>query len=71
VSGAEDVTPVADVHNRDDARVVINPVNDSVGASPGAEAIVEGREQALADPMELFQQPSRHELVGGCGDGFR
>jgi hypothetical protein len=40
VSGAVDITPVTDVHHRDHARLVINPVNDPVGTAPGAEPVI-------------------------------
>jgi integrase len=44
LSGPVDVAAVTDVHYRDDACLVVNPVDDPVGAAPGAEPVVQGRE---------------------------
>src|SRR5215470_17048407 len=52
-------------------RLVIDPVNDTVGAAPCAEPVIKRREQLLADAVRLLQQRSGDELVGGSGDGFR
>ena len=47
--------PVTDVHHRDDARVVVDPVDDLVGAAPGAEPVVRRWKQPLADAVWLFE----------------
>jgi hypothetical protein len=67
VSGAVDITPVTDVHDRDHARLVVNPVDDPVGAPPGAEPVIQGRKQPLADAVRLFQQRAGDELIGSAG----
>jgi hypothetical protein len=57
---------VTDVHHRDHARLVVDPVDDAVGAAPSAEPVIQRRKQPLADAMWLFQQWAGDELLRSC-----
>ena len=51
--------------------VVVDAVDNPVGATPGAMTIVQRGAELLADPVGIVEQWPDDELVGGCGDGFR
>ena len=59
---------IEDVHH---AAVLIDPVNDAVGAAPGAVTSSERAEQGLADPVRVDRKRSIAELKHGGGNGFR
>lgn len=67
--GAVRVTPVGDVHHGYDARLVVDPVDDSVCATACAEPVVQWGQEALSDAVGLPQQRAGDELVR-CG-GYR
>ena len=50
------VAPVADVHHGSYPVLVIDPVDDPVGAAPRTEPIVQGGRQAFPDTMWLCEQ---------------
>jgi hypothetical protein len=66
LSGPVDVTTVTDVNHRDDSSLVVNPVDDPVGAPPCAEPIAQRWKQPLADTVWLFQQRAGDEVICGC-----
>lgn len=59
-----------DIHDGDSTRGVGNPLDDPVGATPGAEPVVQRRSQPLPDSVRLAYQWPGHELVRGSGHWF-
>jgi hypothetical protein len=47
------VASMIDIHNRDGSTLVIDSVDDPVGAPARAESVVQRRRQPLADPVWL------------------
>lgn len=66
-----DVTAVIDVHHRHYPVLVIDPVDDAVGAAPRAEPVVHRREEPLANSVRLSQERTGDELVGCRRNGLR
>jgi hypothetical protein len=48
-----DLRAVIDVEDVDNAAVLVDPVNDAIGAAPGAVTASERPEQRLADPLRV------------------
>ena len=46
-----DLRAVVNIEDMDNAAVLIDPVNDAIGAAPGAVTANEWPEQRLADPV--------------------
>ena len=59
---------IEDVHH---AAALIDPVDDAIGAAPGAMTSGERPEQRLADPVRVDRERSITELQHGGGNGFR
>lgn len=55
---------MCDVEDRDASLLVIDAVDDAVGASPGTVPIIERDMEALADSLRVVQQRPYDELVG-------
>ena len=60
------VAAVTDIYHRDNAHLVVNPVDDAVGAAACAEPIGQRRQQSFADTMRFPQQGTSHELICRC-----
>jgi hypothetical protein len=45
---------VTDVHDSDYTRLIVDPVDDPVGSEPRAELVIQGRQQSLADAVQLL-----------------
>jgi hypothetical protein len=61
---------MCDVHHCHYADLVIDPVDDPVGAAARTEAVVQRWEQALADAVRMPQQWAGHEFVGSGRHSF-
>lgn len=57
-----DVSPVRDVEHEYDALLLIDAVNESIGASPGAVTTVEWAEQRFADALRVLGEWTGTEL---------
>jgi hypothetical protein len=44
---------MVDIHDGDGPRGIVNPVDDPVGAAPGAEPVIERRPQPFPDPVRV------------------
>ena len=62
---------VADVEDVDNAAVLVDPVDDAIGASPGTMTASERPEQRLAHPMRVDRKRGIAELQRGGGNDFR
>ena len=69
-SAAVHVAPMIDIHNRDGSALVIDSVDDPVGAPARAESVVQRRHEPLADPVWFTQERARDELVRGGSHRF-
>src|SRR5215472_17402392 len=68
---AVDLGAVINVEYVDDAAVLLDPVDDAIGAAPGTVTTGQRPEQRLADPMRIHSECSVAELQHGGGNGFR
>jgi hypothetical protein len=50
--------------------LVVDSIDDPVGATARAEAVVHRRKKPLPDPAGVSQEGAGDELAGGCRDGF-
>ena len=48
-----DVAAVGYVYHSHHTGLIVDPVDDPVGTATGAESVVHGREQSLADPVRI------------------
>ncbi len=62
---------MCDVEDRDASLLVINAVDDAVGAPPGAVPIIEWGLEPLADSLRVVRECANDELVRGEGNGLR
>jgi hypothetical protein len=60
---------MGDIHHGHDARLVIDAIDDPVGAAAGAEAVVQRRQQ-LADAIRLKEEWAGGELASRRGHRF-
>jgi hypothetical protein len=60
------ITAVGDVHDRHRTGLIVNPVDDPVGATACAEPVIHRRKQSFPDPGGVRQHRAGYELVGGC-----
>ena len=65
-----DLRAVVNIKDMDDATVLIDPVDDAIGAALGAVTASERPEQRLGDPLRVDCQRGIAELQHGGGDGF-
>ena len=61
---------MCDVEDRDASLLVVDTVDDAVGASPGAVPIIERDMETLADSLGDVQQRPDDELVCCEGNGL-
>lgn len=66
-----DLRAVVNIEDVDNAAVLVDPVDDAIGAAPGAVTTGERPEQGLADPVRADRKRSIAELQHGSGNGFR
>src|SRR6266516_6307909 len=66
-----DLRAVVNIEDVDNAAVLVDPVDDAIGATPGAVTTGERPEQGLADPMRVDRERGLAELQHGGGNGFR
>ncbi len=66
-----DLRAVVNIEDMDYAAGLVDPVDDSIGAPPGAATTGERPEQRLADPLRVHRKRRIAELQYGGGDGFR
>ena len=66
-----DLRAVIDIEDVDDAAVLVDPVDDAIGAAPGPVTASEWPEQRLADPVRIDRKRGIAELQHGGGNGFR
>lgn len=59
-----------DAKNDDLAQVLIDPVEDSVGATSGRVDSGQLTPQWFAHPLGVLDKSARHELDHGTSDGF-
>jgi hypothetical protein len=62
---------VVDVENVDNAAVLVDPVDDAIGAAQGAVTTGERPEQRLADPLRVDRKRGIAELQYNGSSGFR
>ena len=62
---------MVNVEDVDNATVLVDPVDDAVGAAQGAVTASEGPEQWLADPLWVNRKRGIAELQHGGGNGLR
>src|ERR671918_1336864 len=58
-----------DTNNGHATALVVDPVDDAVGAAAGAVSVMVWGTQSLAHPMRIVQQRADDQLVRGEGDG--
>ena len=68
---AVDLRAVADVEDVDHAAVLVDPVDDAIGATPGAVTSGQRSKQRFADRVRIFRQGGRTELQRSRGHGLR
>src|SRR5215510_5772525 len=66
-----DLGAVVTVEYVDDAAVLVDPVDDAIGAAPGTVTTGQRPEQRLADPVRILCECGVAELQHGGGNGFR
>jgi hypothetical protein len=66
-----DLRAVVNIEDMDNAAVLIDPVDDAIGAAPGTMTASERPEQRLADPVRIDRKRGIAELQHGGGNGFR
>jgi hypothetical protein len=62
------VVNIEDVHN---VVVLVDPVDDAVGAAPSAMTASERPEERLADPVRIDRKRGIAKFQHGGGNGFR
>src|SRR5262249_31743682 len=67
---AVDLGAVVDVEYVDDAAVLVDPVDDAIGAAPGTVTTGQRPEQRLADPVRILCERGCAELQHGSRNGF-
>src|SRR5262249_9921922 len=67
---AVDLRAVADVEDVDHAAVLVDPVDDAIGAPPGAITSDQWPKQRFADPVRIFRQGGRTDLQPSRGHGL-
>jgi hypothetical protein len=65
-----DLRAVVNIEDVDDAAALVDPVDDAIGAAPGAMTASERPEQWLADPLRVNRQRGIAELQHGGGNSF-
>ena len=65
------VAAVGDLEHHDGGRGVVDLIDDSVLATPGAPFAVEWRTQLFPYPVRVVQEWAVDELESGCGDSLR
>ncbi len=65
------VSAVCDVEDRHASLLVVDAVDDAVGAPRGAVPILEWGLDPLADSLRIVRECAHDELVRGEGDGLR
>ncbi len=60
---------MANIEDMDNAAVFIDPVDDAIGAAPGAVTTGERPEQRLADPVRVDSEGGIAERQHGGGNG--
>jgi hypothetical protein len=66
-----DLRAVIDVENMNSAIVLVDPVNDAIGAAPGAVTTGQRPEQRLAGPVRVNRKRSLAELQHRGGNALR
>jgi hypothetical protein len=66
-----DLRAVVNIEDMDNATVLIDPVDDAIGAAPGAVTTSERPEERLADPVWIDREGGITELQDGGGNCFR
>src|SRR5215510_4824323 len=66
-----DLGTVVNVEDMDHAAVLVDPVDDAIGAAPGTVATGERPEQRLANPVTIVRERGIAELQHGGSNGFR
>jgi hypothetical protein len=63
-----DVSPVHDVKHEHDAPLLIDAVDDSISASPGAMTTVDWADQRLAHSLWVLREWANTEFKDRCRD---
>src|SRR5215467_11326522 len=66
-----DLRAVVYIEDVDHVAVLVDPVDDAIGAAPGSVAASERPEQLLADTVRILCECGVAELQHGGGNGFR
>lgn len=69
--GAVRISAVCDVKDRDASLLVIDAVDDAVGAAPSAATITEWGLEPLADSLWVGCEGADNELMRGEGNSLR
>ena len=66
-----DLRTVVNIEDMDNAAVLIDPVDDAIGAAQGGMTTGERPEQRLADPVRVDRKRGIAKLQHGGANGFR